>query len=31
VELAKKYGSEESGSFINGILDRVRQEVGREV
>ncbi|MFQ5787172.1 MAG: transcription antitermination factor NusB [Thermodesulfobacteriota bacterium] len=24
VELAKKYGTDESGSFINGILDRVR-------
>jgi N utilization substance protein B len=31
VELAKKYGSEESGAFINGILDRVREAVGREV
>lgn len=31
VELAKKYGTEESGSFINGILDRIRAEVGREV
>jgi transcription antitermination protein NusB len=31
VELAKRYGSEESGAFINGILDRVRQTVGREV
>jgi N utilization substance protein B len=24
VELAKKYGTEESGAFVNGILDRVR-------
>ena len=31
VELAKQYGSEESGSFINGILDRIRQNVGRDV
>jgi len=31
VELAKRYGSEESGSFINGVLDRIRQHVGREV
>jgi transcription antitermination protein NusB len=31
VELAKRYGSEDSSSFINGILDRVRQSVGREV
>ncbi len=26
VELAKKYGTEKSGSFINGILDRVYKE-----
>ncbi len=25
VELAKKYGSEESGPFINGIIDRIRK------
>ncbi|MGQ0794149.1 MAG: transcription antitermination factor NusB [Deltaproteobacteria bacterium] len=25
VELAKKYGTEESGAFVNGILDRIRQ------
>jgi transcription antitermination protein NusB len=31
VELAKRYGSEESGSFVNGILDRVRESVGREI
>lgn len=31
VDLAKRYGSEDSGSFVNGILDRVRQSVGREV
>ncbi len=31
VEMAKRYGSEDSGSFINGILDRIREEVGREV
>jgi transcription antitermination protein NusB len=31
VELAKRYGGEDSGAFINGILDRVRQTVGREV
>ncbi len=30
VELAKRYGSEESGSFINGILDQVRQNAGRK-
>ncbi len=31
VELAKRYGSEDSGAFINGILDRIRQVLGREV
>ncbi len=31
VELAKKYGTEVSGAFVNGILDKVRAEVGREV
>ncbi len=29
VELAKKYGTDESGSFINGILDRVRITIGK--
>ena len=24
VDIAKKYGTKESGSFINGIIDRVR-------
>lgn len=27
IDLAKRYGSEESGSFINGILDRIQKEV----
>lgn len=27
VELAKRYSSEESGAFINGILDRIHKEV----
>jgi transcription antitermination protein NusB len=31
VEMAKRYGSEASGGFINGILDQVRVSVGREV
>jgi len=31
VELAKRYGSEASGGFINGILDQVRMSVGRKV
>lgn len=30
VELAKKFGTEESGSFVNGILDRIRIAVERE-
>ena len=30
IELAKKYGGEESGTFVNGILDRVRIELGME-
>jgi N utilization substance protein B len=31
VEMAKRFGSEASGGFINGILDQVRMSVGREV
>ena len=31
VELAKRYGSEDSGAFVNGILDQVRMSVGRKV
>ncbi len=27
IDLAKRYGSEDSGSFINGILDRIQNEV----
>ncbi|MBN1102018.1 MAG: transcription antitermination factor NusB [Deltaproteobacteria bacterium] len=30
VELGKRYGSEESGAFINGILDHVYHDVTRE-
>lgn len=30
VELAKKFGTEESGPFINGILDRIRIAVEKE-
>jgi N utilization substance protein B len=30
VEIAKRYGSEGSGAFVNGILDQVRLAVGRE-
>ena len=29
VELGKRYGSADSGRFINGVLDRVAQELGR--
>jgi N utilization substance protein B len=31
VELAKKYGTEASGAFVNGLLDRIRLAVGREI
>ena len=30
VEIGKKFGSEESGAFINGILDRIRSHVRGE-
>jgi N utilization substance protein B len=29
VELAKRFGSEDSGSFVNGVLDRVAENLGR--
>ena len=29
IEIAKKFGSEESNRFVNGILDRVRTELNR--
>jgi N utilization substance protein B len=29
VEIAKRYGAEQSGSFVNGILDGVARELGR--
>ena len=29
IEIAKKFGSEESSRFVNGILDRVRAELNR--
>jgi len=31
VEMAKKYGTEASGAFVNGILDQIRVAAGREV
>lgn len=30
IELAKRYGGEESGTFVNGILDRIRVDLGLE-
>ena len=30
IELGKRFGSENSGSFINGILDRIQNEVIRK-
>ena len=30
IEVAKKFGSEESGRFVNGILDRVRANLPRD-
>ena len=29
VELAKLFGSEDSGAFVNGVLDRIAEEAGR--
>ena len=29
VELAKSYGTEESSSFVNGVLDRIATDLGR--
>ena len=30
IELAKKFGGEESGTFVNGVLDRVRMDLGMD-
>lgn len=30
IELAKRFGGEESGVFVNGVLDRVRIDLGME-
>lgn len=30
VELAKRFGTEESGAFVNGVLDRVADDCGRQ-
>ena len=29
VELAKRFGSEDSGSFVNGVLDKIAEDLGR--
>jgi N utilization substance protein B len=29
IEIAKKFGGDESGRFVNGILDRIRGELSR--
>jgi N utilization substance protein B len=29
IEIAKRYGSEKSGGFVNGILDRIKKELSR--
>ena len=29
IDLGKDYGTEESGSFINGILDHIQKEIGK--
>jgi N utilization substance protein B len=31
VELAKAFGTDESGAFINGLLDALRKKLGREL
>jgi N utilization substance protein B len=30
IELAKSYGTEESGAFVNGVLNRVAENLGRK-
>jgi N utilization substance protein B len=29
IELAKRYGTEQSGQFVNGVLDRILREVSQ--
>ena len=29
IEIAKKFGGDKSGGFVNGVLDRIKQELGR--
>ncbi|RME03947.1 MAG: transcription antitermination factor NusB [Planctomycetota bacterium] len=31
VELAKRYGSKESSSFVNGVLDKIKQELEKQI
>ncbi len=31
IELAKDFGGEESGVFVNGLLDQIRINIGREI
>jgi len=30
VEIAKRFGTEESGAFVNGVLDRIADDLGRK-
>jgi len=30
IEIAKRYGTHESSAFVNGILDRCREELGKK-
>jgi N utilization substance protein B len=30
VEIAKRFGTEESGAFVNGVLDRIAENLGRK-
>jgi N utilization substance protein B len=30
VELAKRFGGEESSKFVNGVLDRIADDLGRQ-
>lgn len=30
IEIAKKFGTKESGAFVNGVLDRIRRDIGKK-
>lgn len=30
IEIAKKFGSKESGAFVKGVLDRIRRDIGKK-